>query len=107
MATLELEVVRKPPVYVPTIYKIIAQHYYGMVRLKIGDRFCELSTTIAYDIGRAILTADVAPDEMILLIINGERVELLLPIAKRVAIALIRKADDADDWQINTKRKKI
>jgi hypothetical protein len=107
MNTLKLEVVAMPKMYQQKSMVITAQHYYGMVRLKIDDKFVELPTTIAYDIGRAILLADVAPNEMIMLVINGEQVELLLPFAQKIAIALVRKADDADDWQIKTKRKKI
>ena len=106
MNTLEVEVAALPLYYEPIINRITAQHHYGMVRLNIGDKFIELSTTVAYDIGRVIMMADVAPDEMIVLVVNGERVELLLSIAERVAVALLRKADDADDWQINTRSKK-
>ena len=103
--TLEIETIAIPALYYQEPYEIRAQHYYGMVRLKIGDKVMELSTTIAYDVGRAILTADVAPNEMIMLVINGEQVKLLLPFAKQMAVGLVRKADDADDWQLNTKRK--
>jgi len=104
--TLEIEVVAKPLVYIPTIDKIYVRHRFGVVYLIMGEKVQPLTTTVAYDIGRVILLANLPPDEMFMVSINGERVELLSPIARKVAIGLVRKADDADDWQIfNVKRK--
>jgi len=106
MGILEVEAVARPLVYIPTIDKIYIRHRFGVVYLIMGNKVQPLTTTVAHDIGVVILLANLAPDEMFMVSINGERVELLPPIAIKVAIGLVRKADDADDWQIfNGKRK--
>ncbi len=101
--TLQIDLEKTPLVYIPTIGRIVARHTFGKVWLFIDDKRVELSTTIAHGIGMAIFRAKIAPDEMIVLTINGERIELLWPMAKRLAVALLRKADDADDWQLQRK----
>lgn len=87
--------------------KIYIRHRFGVVYLMMGKKVHSLTTTIAYDVGRVILLADIAPDEMFMLSINGERVELLSSIARKVAIGLVRKAEDADDWQILNRNRKL
>jgi hypothetical protein len=99
--TLSVEIDRIPMIYAPSAKKIIARSHLGRVLLNIDGRVVALSTITAHRIGLAIARSQLAPDEMVILIINGERVELLWQHALQVSAALLRKADDADDWQLN------
>ena len=107
MGTLEIEVIASPIVYIPTIDKIYIRHRFGVVYLIMGDKVQPLTTTTAYDMGIVILFCEVAPNEMFMLNINGEQVKLPSSIARRVAIGLCRKADDADDWQMQNSTRKL
>jgi hypothetical protein len=71
--------------------------------MHIGKRGVDLSTVIAHQIGMIIVKAvpGLEPNELIVLNINRKKIELLGPLAQRVAVALLRKADDADTWQLN------
>ncbi len=103
--TLKVEIGKTPIVFIPSVQQAVARHRMGLVYLKLDNLVVEMNTLTAHRIGMALALADTAPDEMVILIINGERVELLKPFAVKVATALLRKADDADDWQLTNKRK--
>lgn len=75
----------------------------GKVILFISQKRVELDTLTAHRIGYTMGTAKLAPNEMIVLTINGEKIDLLWPVAVKVSAALLRKADDADDWQLRRK----
>jgi len=98
--TLKIETAKQPLVYIPTIHQIVVRHEMGKVILFISRKRVELDTLTAHRIGYAMGIAKLAPDEMIVLTINGEKIDLLWPIAVKVSAALLRKADDADDWQL-------
>lgn len=98
--TLILKIAEAPLIYVPKIGQIVVRHEMGLVILFVGQKRVELNTLTAHDIGYRIHMAKLAPNEMIVLSINGEAIELLWPVAKQLATALLRKADDADDWQL-------
>lgn len=98
--TLKLEITQQPLVYIPVIGNIVVRHENGMVVLFISQKRVELNTLTAHRIGYTIHMAKLAPNEMIVLSINSEEIELLWPVAKKLATALLRKADDADDWQL-------
>lgn len=102
---MKVEIEKIPTVFIPSIQQAVARHRTGMVYLKLDNKVVEMNTLTAHRIGMALALADTAPDEMVILVINGERVELLKPFAVKVATALLRKADDADDWQLTNKRK--
>ncbi len=101
--TLHVDVEKTPLVYIPKIGCIVARQQSGKVLLFLDHKCVELSTTIAHGVGMAIFRAERAPDEMVVLTINGERIELLWPMASRLAVGLLRKADAADDWQLMRK----
>ena len=103
--TLKVEIDKIPLDYRPKIDKIIARHEFGRVILFVGTKRVEMSTTTAHKIGYNIAMAKLEPNELIVIIINNQRLELLHPIAIKVSTALLRKADDADDWQLQFKRK--
>lgn len=98
--TLKISVKEIPDIYAPEIHKIIIRHELGMVIMFIDDRRIELNTLTAHKIGYTMATAKLAPNEMIVLSINGEKIDMVWPIAVKVSSALLRKADDADDFQL-------
>ena len=99
--------VDNPDVFAPRFGKIVARHEVGNVVMFVDDKRVEMTTVVAHRIGVTIakLVQKLAPNEIIVIIINGERVELLPKIAQKVSTALLRKADDADDWQLANRRK--
>jgi len=101
--TLVLKTAEAPLIYVPKITQIVVRHEMGMVILFIDLKRVELTTLIAHSIGYNIHMVKLAPNEMIVLSINGEEIELLWSVAKKLATGLLRKADDADDWQLRRK----
>jgi len=94
-----------PLVYMPAFSQIVARSEKGSVFLFVDNRGVEMSTLTAHDIGYtiAMMAPKLAHDEMVVIVINGERIELLPDVATKVATALLRKADDADDWQLQNK----
>lgn len=105
MNTLSAEVADAPAIYIPTPGNMVVRHEFGKVVLFVGVKRVELTTITAHGIGMAIAKSQIAPNEMIVLKINSERLELLWPVAFKLATALLRKADDADDWQLQNRRK--
>jgi len=98
--TLVLKIAEAPLIYVPKITQIVVRHEMGMVVLFIDQKRVQLTTLTAHSIGYNIHIAKLAPNEMVVLSINGEEIELLWSVAKKLATGLLRKADDADDWQL-------
>jgi hypothetical protein len=99
---LNVEADAIPVIYAPKIKQIVIRHEFGMVIMFVDNRRVELTTIIAHKIGLVIARAipKLEPNEMIVITINSERIELLPLVAQRASTALLRKADDADDWQI-------
>ena len=104
--TLVLKIAEAPLIYVSQITQIVVRHEMGMVVLFIDQKRVQLTTLIAHSIGYHIHMAQLAPNEIIVLSINGEEIELLWPVAKKLATGLLRKADDADDWQLMQLRRR-
>lgn len=100
--TLKIEIIKRP---VLLQYKtVVARTEHGKVILFIDDKRVEMNTVLAHKIGMKIfktITNNLAFNEIIVLIINGEKVEFDQGAAKKLAVALLRKADQADDWQLN------
>ena len=98
--------IAKTPVILPNApYPFVVRRVEGRIHMFINDKQIDMNTTNAHDMGIALGITQLAPDEMSILTINGERVDLYDPLAYKLSAALLRKADDADDWQINRKRK--
>ena len=98
--------VAKRPVILPKApYPFVVRRVDGRVHMFINDKQMDMNTTNAHDMGLALGLTQLAPDEMSILTINGERIDLFDPLANKLTAALLRKADAADDWQINRKRK--
>jgi len=105
--TLKVEVDKQPLIMVANRHQVVVRSRMGKVYLFLDGRGVEMSTLTAHDIGYTIAmkVPKLAPDELIVLIINGERLELLPALATQISTALLRKADDADDWQLANRRK--
>jgi len=102
--TFNIDIALIPTIHIP-VEKTIIRSKLGRVYLSIGSKVVELSTITAHKIGMAIFNAKIDYNELIVLEINKERFEYLWPNAKKVAAGLLRKADDADDWQLNRRKK--
>ncbi len=104
--SFSVEIEKTPTIFIQKVNKIIVRHHLGRVLMFIDGKVQSLSSLVAHDVGLSIMLSEKDPDEMLVFIINGERIELLWPTAIKVATGLLRKADDADDWQILNRRKK-
>lgn len=103
--TVERDRVRVP--YEEPRSAIVVRHEQGSVVMFVGTKRVEMTTVVAVKIGLRIarnLVPQLEPCELVVMTINGERIELLGEVALRVAGALLRKADDADDWQLQHRR---
>lgn len=71
----------------------------------IGDKMLEMRTPEAHRIGFAMCKqAGLAePGELIVVKINGSELQFPPNNARQVGGALLRKADDADDFQIGVR----
>jgi len=95
-------------IYQPKHVSIVIRHELGNVIMFIDGKRVEMTTITAHGIGMAIAKAvpQLEQGEIIEVNINKEPIQLIGGYAMKVAGALLRKADDADDWQLqhNTKR---
>jgi hypothetical protein len=109
MNTLKVEIAHLPKIYSPKFPSMVVRAELGTVVLFVGDKRVEITTIVAVDIGLTIAKSipKLAPTELIVLIINGERIELLPIVAKKVSTALLAKAVKADDWQTQHRGKVI
>lgn len=99
---LTVDISQIPILFKPTVDRIVARSNCGVVILFIDNRCVELTTVVAHNTGMIIARAipTLEKSEMIVLTINGEKLELLKPVASKLSTALLRKADDADNWQL-------
>lgn len=74
---------------------------HGLVYLKVGDKVLPMQTPAAHRLGMAMVTkgGEAQPGELVIVKINGEGLQFPPSNAKQVGGALLRKADDADDFQ--------
>ena len=97
-----LKVTRKKAVYTNTNSSVAVRSRYGLVYLNVGDKTLEMKTPTAHGLGMALAKqAGLAErGELVIVIINGVDVQFLPSSARQVGGALLRKADDADDYQL-------
>jgi len=96
-----IEITRKRAVYSDSTLVIRVRSRHGLVYWFIGEKPLKMTTTAAHDSGFGmVMQADLAePGELVIVKINGVAVQFLPHNAKQVGGALLRKADDADDFQ--------
>ena len=97
-----LQVSCETGVFIPQTYDVRVATRIGLVYIKIDDKVLEMNTVSAVDTGMALakFAGQIAPDEYIKLKLNGESFDLLAENALQIGGALLRKADDADDYQL-------
>jgi len=102
----KIEITRKKAVYIASTLVIRVRSRHGLVYWFIGAKPVEMTTTAAHDTGFAmVMQADQAePGELVIVKINGVAVQFLPHNAKQVGGALLRKADDADDFQMRVNK---
>lgn len=74
---------------------------YGHVFAAFNDRVLEMKTPAAHRMGLELVKkgGEAAADELVIVKINGKEIQFDANNAKQVGGALLRKADDADDFQ--------
>jgi hypothetical protein len=74
----------------------------GLVCWLVGDKAVTMRTLVAHRVGFALVkkSAEAGPGELVSVKINGDSIQFIPNNARQVGGALLRKADDADDFQI-------
>jgi hypothetical protein len=94
-------------VYCPWLAKVRVGQDHGAVRLTINAKTIELTTPAAHKLGYSLVTKGglAQKGEHVTLSINGETMQLLQEHALQLGGAILRKTDDADDYQLARYRK--
>lgn len=92
-------------VLIPSHHEIRVKHVQGEVAVLVDGKTAEVLNTVAtHRIGFAMIRlADACRDGFIRISINGKPIDVTGEIAKKIGAALLRKADQADDFQLNQK----
>lgn len=95
-------------VYVPWHAAVRVGHDHGSVRMTINDKTIGMTTPTAHRVGYALAVkgGQAQKGEHVTLSVNGERMQLLPEHALQLGGAILRKTDDADDYQLATRVKK-
>lgn len=101
MDSIEVDVARG--VYVAPTFKAVVRTNMGKVFASLGGAIVEFSTTAAHEMGLALVkkSATLERNEFVDVKINGRSIHLMAVQATNLGVALIRKADFADDWQLS------
>jgi len=96
-----IAIVKVKGLYFDNLSEVRTTDQHGHVYLRIADKVCEMTTSVATKIGVALVTkaGELLPGEFLQLVINGNRFNVLSLPARRLGGALLRRADRADDWQ--------
>lgn len=104
---IKLRYVKRPIIQVQGPEKrMYVRHEYGDVVIYSGDSLVRLSTIVAHKMGMAInsLVQKIEPDALIELAVSGQSLKMEPRVAMKVAGAILKKADDADDYQLQHRR---
>ncbi len=95
----------KTGIFQPVIMNIRVRSENGQVLLLIRDKVVKFTTIAAHRAGFDLVkkSAEALPKEFINLKINNHSTNLLPEHATKVGTALLRKADDADDFQLRAR----
>ncbi len=99
----------KKGILTPSIDRITVRSMQGMIAVVIGTAGIVLDTSSAHGAGFALikLANESLPGDLVVIKVNGIDIEMLAPQAKQVGAALLRKADAADDWQLENPKMRI
>ena len=98
-----IEVTRSAGFFSPNVDRGFVRQRHGFVYLFIDGRTpLKMRTPTAHKTGFAMVVqaAKALPNEFVVLKVNGEELNFPSPAAKQVGGSMLRKADDADDFQI-------
>lgn len=95
----------KKGIYSGETHQIRVGHRCGKVLLAIDESALEYNTIDAFKLGWDIVTKAgiLQHNELVTVRINGKMIELPQQQSLQVGGALLRKCDDADDYQIRVK----
>ena len=98
----KLIVDKRDGLFVPNVLSARTAHRYGLVGLIIDGRVIEMKTPKAHRTGFDMckLAGQCLPREYVVLNINDVEFNFPPQQAKQVGGSLLRKADDADDFQL-------
>lgn len=96
-----IEVSRKIGIYSENVIHRVRTRN-GLVYWIIGDKAVEMRTPEAHRIGFALCkqAGEAEGAELIIVKLHGRELQFLPNTAKKVGAALLRKADAADDFQL-------
>ena len=96
-----LEVTRSAGFFSPNVGAVVVRQVYGMVYMFIDEKILEMRTPAAHKTGFAMVrhAGEALENEFVILRINGVALNFPPKSAKQVGAALLRRADDADDFQ--------
>jgi len=99
--TDSLQVTLNSGVFVPNVKEVRARTRQGLVYLLVDDKMLEMQTPAAHKTGFALVkqAGEALPGEFVVLKVNGYALNFPPKNAKQVGGSLLRKADDADDFQ--------
>ena len=97
----QLEVTLSTGIFIPNVNAVRVRHRAGLVYLFVDDCLVEMRTPIAHKTGFALVcqAGEAMENEFIILRINGDDLNFPTHNARQIGAALLRKADDADDFQ--------
>ena len=93
--------------YIPNINEVRVRTRQGLVYFIANDKMLEMRTPAAHKTGFAMVkkAGEALPGEFVKLVINGSALSFLPKSAKQIGAALLRRADAADDFQLQRVRK--
>ena len=97
-----LEVTRSAGFFSPNVNAVRVRHQYGLVYLFVDDHDpLEMKTLAAHKTGFAMVkhAGEALHNEFVILKVNGVALNFPPKSAEKVGVALLRKSDDADDFQ--------
>ena len=102
-----IEVELSKEIYAPDVRRIVVRYEHNMVVLWLDDMRVEMTTPVAARIGLEMnkLYAVHEPGDLVIMRINGRKVQLVPMQARQVGGVMLKKADRADDWQRQSGRR--
>ena len=96
-----LTVTRSAGFFTSNVREVRVRQRYGLVYLLVDGKLLEMTTPKAHRTGFDLVkqAGEALPNEFVVLKINGESLNFPSATAKQVGASLLRKADDADDFQ--------
>lgn len=100
LSSISIELAHK--IYVPIRLEVRVQSRNGLVYCLLGQKVVEFRTPAAHKAGFALVkkSSEAQVGDVVEMTINNQTIDLLPPHAKRLGGMLLRKADDADDFQL-------